>query len=321
MSFSSWLRNRTSAHALRGRPQGRDTAPRFRPHLEELEGRVVPSVLTVTNNNDHGGGSLRYEIAKAQNGDTVNFAPSLDGQTITLTTGELDIGTTKQPRSIQIEGPGDSQLAVSGGGVSRVFGVGSHSQLILSGLTITGGGIIGGGIEGGGISNEGTLTVSACTISNNSASDGGGIYNIGTLTVSGCTISNNSAIDNGGGIFNLGTLTVSGCTLSGNSAYYAGGGGICNRDTAMVTNSTLSGNNANSGGGIYNAYRATLTVSGCTVSDNQMAGIANDSDNLFGTLTVSNTTFSGNIAYDVFGNPVSDPIDGGYTDGGGNTFG
>jgi hypothetical protein len=300
MSFSSWLRNRTSAHALRGRPQGRAAAPRFRPHLEELEGRVVPSVLTVTNNNDHGGGSLRFEIAKAQNGDTVNFAPSLDGQTITLTTGELDIGTAKTPKTIQIEGPGDSQLAVSGGGVSRVFAVGFPSQLILSGLTITGGYSIGGG----------------------------GIYNAGTLTVSGCTLSGNSGgygID-GGGIYNDGTLTVSGCTLSGNSAY--DGGGIYNHGTAMVTNSTLSGNSADFGGGIYNDIFRHLTVSGCTVSDNSAsggddphyggdlffgAGIYNyDGFDGYGTLTVSNTTFSGNYP---------DNILGVYTDGGGNTFG
>jgi hypothetical protein len=286
MSFSSWLRNRTSAHAPRGRAQGRAAAPRFRPHLEELEGRVVPSVLTVTNTNDHGGGSLRFEIAHAQNGDTVNFAPSLDGQTITLTSGELDIGTAKQPRSIQIQGPGDSQLAVSGGGASRVFAVGVGSQVLLSGLTITGG--IGVHSEfGGGISNAGTLTVSGCTVSNNSAQFGGGISNAGTLTVSGCTLSGNSATD-GGGIYNYGT--------------------------AMITNSALFGNgnySAAYGGGIYNGPNGTLTVSGCTVSNNDPGGIYDAG----GTLTVSNTTFSGNTyPYDIAGYGV-------YIDGGGNTFG
>jgi hypothetical protein len=286
MSFSSWLRNRTSAHTPRGRARGRAAAPPFRPHLEELEGRVVPSVLTVTNNKDHAAGSLRDAIAHSQNGDTVNFAPSLDGQTITLTSGELDIGSLSNPspkltKTIQIEGPGDSQLAVSGGGASRVFGVGPHSQLILSGLTITGGNAHGrsspstGDLsDGGGIYNAGTLTVSGCTLSGNSPfNNGGGIYNDfgATLTVSGCTISNNSASD-GGGIYNAGTLTVSGCTISNNSA--GDGGGIYNRGTAMVTNSTLSNNFAGGageglGGGIYNYFGATLTVSGCTLSGNQ----------------------------------------------------
>jgi parallel beta-helix repeat protein len=338
MSFSSWLRNHTSAHVL----WGRAAALRFRPQLDELEGRVVPSVLTVTNNNDHAAGSLRAAIAHAQNGDTVQFAPSLDGQTITLTSGELDIGTTKQPTTIQIEGPGDSQLAVSGGG-SRVFGVGVNSQLILSGLTITGGRALYNFNAfdryslGGGIYNAGTLTVSGCTISNNVADiDGGGIYNAygATLTVSGCTISNNVADYDGGGIYNDygATLTVSGCTLSGNDSGFDGysGGGIYNGGTAMVSNSTLSNNVAAGGdygegygGGIYNAYRATLTVSGCTISNNFVEGVGggiyNDLTNGYGTLTVSNTTFSGNSdnVYGGYGYNISGP----YTDGGGNTFG
>jgi len=36
----------------------------------------MPSTLTVTNNLDSGRGSLRYEIAHAQNKDTIVFAPS-----------------------------------------------------------------------------------------------------------------------------------------------------------------------------------------------------------------------------------------------------
>src|SRR5438094_624309 len=37
----------------------------FRPRLELLEGRDVPSTLTVTNNHDSGAGSLRATIAAA----------------------------------------------------------------------------------------------------------------------------------------------------------------------------------------------------------------------------------------------------------------
>ena len=57
--------------------------------VEQLEGRWVPSTLTVTNNLDGGAGSLRADIAAAHSGDTVAFAAGLDGQTITLTKGEL----------------------------------------------------------------------------------------------------------------------------------------------------------------------------------------------------------------------------------------
>jgi hypothetical protein len=56
-----------------------------------LEGRALPSTLAVTNTSDtgvSGDGSLRGEIAAAS-GDTIEFAGSVHGQTITLTSGEL----------------------------------------------------------------------------------------------------------------------------------------------------------------------------------------------------------------------------------------
>src|SRR5262249_45194004 len=83
MWFSSWLRNQTSNRAPKGRAQHRP--PRFRPRLEALEDRSLPSTLTVLNSADSGPGSLRAEITAAQNGDTIVFDPSLAGQTINLT--------------------------------------------------------------------------------------------------------------------------------------------------------------------------------------------------------------------------------------------
>src|ERR1700756_3838541 len=100
-----WLprfRRRTSYRSAR--PERR-----FRPTLEGLEDRWVPSTLTVTNNLDTGKGSLRAEIVAAKNGDTIVFAPSLNGQTITLTSGELLIN-----KNLTINGPGAGALTVSG---------------------------------------------------------------------------------------------------------------------------------------------------------------------------------------------------------------
>src|SRR5438477_2388621 len=81
----------------------------FLPRLEYLEDRSLPSTLTVTNNFDSGPGSLRAAIAAASSGDTINFANSLKGQTITLTTGQLAIS-----KNLDIEGLGADKLAVSG---------------------------------------------------------------------------------------------------------------------------------------------------------------------------------------------------------------
>jgi len=304
----------------------------------------VPSTLTVTNNLDSGAGSLRYEIAHAVKNDTIVFAPSLDGQTITLTSGELQIAQTSQ-----IQGPSAGQLTISGGFTSRVFEVdGAGTTVSLSGLTIIDGdGVAGGTAQsndgfGGAILNSGTLTVSGCTLSDNTADDGDGIYNnhgtltvststlsgnyssgnynytalgggicnAGTATVNGCTLSGNSGVD-GGGICNFGTATVDGCTLSGNkSAGY--GGGICNFGTLALSGCTLSSNIAANGGGIYNVR--TLTVSGCTLSYNVAinsgGGIWNGGN---GTLTVSNSVFTDNTPSDIFSLRR-------WINGGGNTF-
>src|SRR4029453_1572448 len=217
-------------------------------------------VITVTNTNDSGPGSLRQALAEANNGDTIEF--SVTG-TIGLTSGELSVNG-----SITISGPGANNLAVNGNAKSRVFHVASAKTVTISGLTITNGNS--GSDTGGGIYNDhATLTLNECTIAGNSASfTGGGIFNDGfggsaNLEINNCTINGNSALGgSAGGIFNYGerggssaTLEITNSTLSGNSAIF--GGGIGNngfQGNAAVTlrESTVSGNSANQGGGIYN---------------------------------------------------------------------
>jgi hypothetical protein len=80
-----------------------------RPSLEALNDRLVPSTLAFTNNLDSGSGSLRGEIAAARSGDDIAFAPSLDGQTITLTSGESTVA-----KSLSIVGPDAGQPTISG---------------------------------------------------------------------------------------------------------------------------------------------------------------------------------------------------------------
>ncbi len=302
MSFITWLSN---GFGLSSRPASRKRKCKVQRSLrlgfECLEGRRMLSTLTVLNHLDSGAGSLRAEIAASHNGDTINFAASLAGQTITLTSGELLIN-----HNLTIAGPGAGELTVSGNHGSRVFEVAAGTHVALSSLTISNGLAVGG--DGGGILNSGTLTVSGSILSSNSANlqwkghnafggYGGGIYNSGTLTVSGSTLSGNSAGD-GGGIFNsgTGTVSVSGSILSGNSA--AAGAGIWNADALTISNSALSGNiSTGSGAGISNSGR--LTVSACTLSNNVAnasgGGIGNFGT---GTVSVSGSTLTGNSALD-----------------------
>ncbi|HEX4588397.1 MAG TPA: hypothetical protein VH120_00595, partial [Gemmataceae bacterium] len=135
--------------------------------METLESRWVPSTLTVLNTHDSGTGSLRAVIAAAHHGDTINFAQGLDGQTITLTSGELLV-----KQDITIVGPSDRGVTISGDNEWRVFELSSKTkpQVTLSGLTISDGYAPGpfgySSNNGGGIYNEaGILTVSNCNLS------------------------------------------------------------------------------------------------------------------------------------------------------------
>jgi hypothetical protein len=314
MGFTSWLRNwnGSGTGACWRAPKSTRKRAACRLTLEALEGRVVPSTLTVTTNANTGAGSLRTEINVAHSGDTIVFSPSLAYKPIYA----LEVPINK---NLTIQGLGASQLTLDGIGMSRVFDVSPGAQVSLSGLTIEYGSpahsSLDGG-EGGGILNQGTLTLSGCTVSNCTAPSGGGIYNLGTLTLSGCTISNNKA-NEGGGIYNTAgaTLTISQSTLSGDSAaglggaiYNSGNAGVHSGGIATISDCTLSGDSATSGGGIYNAGKAT--ISGCTLSGDSASphggGIYNA-----GALTVLDSIFSGN---------TPDNINGSYTDGGGNTF-
>ena len=272
--------------ARRQRPRRRPQAYRYRPRLEVLEGKALPSILVVTNPSDTGvpgDGSLRGEIAAAANGDTIEFAGPVHGQTIALSKGELAL-----TKSLDIEGPVANPVVISGNNASRVLDISSSSAIVtLSGLTITQGTAEGG--FGGGIYNTGALTVSQCTLSGNNAIYGGGIYNLGTLTVSQSTLSGNLASFFGGGITNAGTLTVSQSTLSGNSAGI--GGGIANSGTVTVSHSTLSGNSAVLGGGINNL--GTLTISQSTLSGNS-ADLGGGINNLRTLFVVHDSTICGN---------------------------
>jgi hypothetical protein len=331
MQLFSWLHQRMTGRPHTRRTSARKPRRRFRPQLDALEDRWMPSTMTVTSLADHGHGTLRAEIAAAHSGDTIDFAPSLDGKTITLTNGELVIN-----KSLTIQGPGASQLTVNGNQRSRIFEVDGTNSVSLSGLTLIDGfGVAGGKAksgEGGAILNFATLTVNDCTISNNLATQyGGGIFNVGTLMVNGCSISNNVASTFssspfhalfGGAIENTGTATLSNCTLSGNSVGYSNtsfpqfntqGGAIFNAGTMTISGCTLSGNAAydmglgGSGGAITNdGSSATMTISGSTISGNTAGNFPYNNPyrvssgggitNKLGTLTVTDCTLSANQA-------------------------
>src|SRR5262245_51729755 len=106
----------------------RQACRRVRPALEALEGRDVPSTITVDNFTDTpvaGHTDLRQAIAQANaaGGDvTIVFKTSMSGhpQTINLAGGQFELSDTTG--TVSIIGPRNG-LTINAGGSSRVFDV------------------------------------------------------------------------------------------------------------------------------------------------------------------------------------------------------
>src|SRR5437899_2760374 len=129
----------------------------------------VAQAATVNSTADSGPGSLRQAIMNSAAGDTINFDPSLNGQTITLTSGALMISHT-----LTISGPGAVAVTVTGIDTRRDTVPHATSR----------GDSGGGGTD----ANGGAVDVSASSVRNNSYDitsssggddGGGGIYSGG----------------------------------------------------------------------------------------------------------------------------------------------
>ena len=149
----------------------------FTTTVEMLEDRTVPSTLLVSGAADDGiAGTLRATLVAAHANDTIKFASTIAGKTITLTRGALVIG-----QNVDIEGPGANQLTISGNSASQVVSIKSGVVVTLAGLTIA----RGKAVTGGGIDNAGVLTLRNATLSGNQSTGsatalpngGGGILN------------------------------------------------------------------------------------------------------------------------------------------------
>jgi hypothetical protein len=202
-------------------------------------------------------------MAAASSGDTNVFDPSLNGQTITLTSGELAI-----TENLDIEGLGADNLIISGDAASRIFDISGGVSLTLVHITLSNG----LADHGGAILDEAgaSLTLTHVVLSNNHAVGGlggGAIFNdaCASLNTTDCLLINNQAA----------TAVTFDPTIGG-----AGGGAIFNNFGASlsVTDSDLSGNQAlttvgfnNFGGAIYNPG-GTTTITDCTLDNIQVSG-------------------------------------------------
>jgi hypothetical protein len=237
-------------------------------------------------------------LANANPGaDSISFDSAINGTPIDLTLGELTISD-----DVTITGNGEIHTTIDAQLNSRVLHVQSGVTASLSGLTITGGSVgTGFGIAGvgGGIVNQGALTISDSVITGNAAgNDGGGIcsYSATSLSLSNCTIGNNTAAA-GAGIYSAGsgTFSATNCTITGNIASSVGGGLAGDVVTESLVNCTIDGNSAPRGAGIY-ATGGTWTIKASTVSNNQAGTSGGGIQSQQANLIVINSTVSGNTA-------------------------
>lgn len=234
----------------------------------------VGDPIVVTTTTDAGAGSLRDAIDNAADGSTIQFDPSLAGQTITLTSGPLDIQV-----SLTIEGPNPGGITVSGNGASRIFDdFVPSSAVTLRNLTVADGLATGSGDQGrgGGIFTYGALTLDHALIAGNTASaSGGGILIEGTLTVTNSTIAGNSAI-NGGGFYAVDTdVTLTNATIANNTASDFGGGYYLEgQEVPELRNTIVANNSAHEL--TRNCASALPVLEGVSLADDESCGPASD---------------------------------------------
>ncbi len=272
------------------------------------------ATITVTSTADSGAGSLRAAIAAASNGDTIQFDASLNGQTITLTSGELAID-----KNLTIDGPGADQLAVAkplGTLDFRIFHVLLGHTVTIKNLTIDGNGTPGTGLW----NDHATVAIDGCVVQGCLGSGvrcSSSFNDDSYLSVINSTITNNHADATGGGINNEATnfahsiLTIRDSVISNNTVgSFSGtsGGGIWNSGEMDITNSIVSNNVAGgngpdfpfgNGGGITNTSGAVMFITNCTISGNS-AGLNGGGVNNAGPLaTIGGSTISDNMAMGV----------------------
>jgi hypothetical protein len=261
------------------------------------------AIITVTNTNDAGPGSLRLALTNAASGDTINF--SITG-VITLTTGEIVLS-----QDVSILGPGSGSLSISGNNASRVFRI-TGGIITIADLTLTNGHSSdhGGAIENDG---NGTVSLNRCMFTSCSVPyDGGAIRTTaGTLNINSCTFSGNHADFDGGGIrIEDGTVLISKSTFTGNTTGMSGAGIRIIDGAVTIVNTTLSGNAANYNGG---GFEGLATIINCTITNNSASN--------GGGAKPANSSFVNCIVYNNTATGAGPDLDGSITSNGFNIIG
>lgn len=248
-----------------------------------------PASLVVTSTADSGPGSLRQALLTAslcEGPNTITFAPALSGQTIRLTSAQLDIADPTGPVTLTAASL-PAGLTVSGEGARRVFNVTSGSTVTLDSLTVSNGLATAGflpGNGGGGLYSQGDVTLNNCTFVRNAVPSGAGTISLGgavavyqgVLTATNTTFALNSvqsaATAYGGAIVALSsTLGVRHCTVVSNSATGSsggnGGGILAESCTVQLNHSVVAANVGSAAADLRRLGSIAMTGSYCLIGN------------------------------------------------------
>lgn len=258
--------------------------------------------------------SLKTALNAASSGQQIWVAEGTYAikETLTLKNGVQIIGgfdrdnpesapENRDPDNVTvITGKGDFELqGTFGGGIAPLVQT-SGGSVTLDGLTFSEADsehVNGGAIW---VQPNHQLTLKNVVLSDNKAQQGAGLFNEGTVSLSGCTLKNNTAQNSGGGIYNSGTLNISKSTLEGNQSGN-NGGGIHNEKELSLNEVEFKQNVALAGGGLRNGNSGVVTGSNVNFEAN-IGGYIGGGVSNFADLTLSNVSFTSNKANDGEGN-------------------
>ena len=293
---------------------------------QTLESRNLLAAITVTTLADNGNLSdglisLREAIVATNtntafgdapagdvDGDSIRIAPALIGQTVALSSGELEITD-----DLVIRGFGTTIEAAPG---ERIFSVSSSEIVTLSRLNLENG----ESNEGGALRYEGdgTLRLFQSQFSNNTAQFGGAVYAAsGNLSVVQSTFNDNTALgdatagtfSDGGGLYladQSTTVVILDSTFENNVAENGNGGAISagESDQIFAFGNTFTNNSARSsdtshgnGGAIYS--EGLIRVGQSTFTGNHVDNGSGSGGAIYGggdRVVLANTTFDSNSA-------------------------
>jgi hypothetical protein len=267
-------------------------------------------------------GSLRFAIANAASGDTIDLT-GLACSSISLQTGALAISQD----SLTLNGPGVDHLSITGrynGAVEhdRIVSHSGNGTLGINNLSLGFGYVYNaaGNSNGGCIYSSGNVSLSHVTVYGCAAkaasgrwAQGGAVFAMGQLSMDQSTLDSNLAIGSagsnarGGGAFVVGAFYSNHSTINNNMAGSAAtgtngyGGGLNLGGSVTIMGSTISANwSGKNHGGVdifsWDPSAQTVIIANSTISGNHSENVIGGLYSNAGTMTLQNSTIAFNSA-------------------------